>query len=102
MYAVVGPTSPPRAKPCTRRKNRRITGAAGPIIAYEGVRASPTIANPINVKEKIIAGLRPMRSPMPPITIAPIGRVRNPAPKVASVASSAAEELPDGKKVREM
>ena len=96
MKAVVGPTSPPRANPCTSRNNSTITGAAGPISAYEGVNARPTIAAPISVNEKTIAGLRPMRSPMPPITMAPIGRVRKPAPKVASVASRAAEGLPLG------
>ena len=41
-----------------------------------------------------------MRSPIPPITIAPIGRVRNPAPKVASVASRAVEGLPVGAQER--
>ncbi len=31
--AVVGPTSPPRAKPCTSRQSTRRAGAAGPIRA---------------------------------------------------------------------
>ena len=71
-------------------------GAAAPIIAYDGVNARPVIATPISANENTIAGLRPILSPMPPITIAPIGRVRKPAPNVASVASNAAERLPPG------
>lgn len=63
-----------------------------PMAPYDGVNASPTIANPMSENDTSIAGLRPMRSPMLPITMAPIGRVRKPAPKVASVASNAVAE----------
>jgi hypothetical protein len=70
--------------------------ATGPIAACDGVNASPTIATPMSVNENTIAGLRRIRSPMPPITIAPIGRVRKPAPRVARVASRAADGLSPG------
>ena len=55
---------------------------------------------PISEKDIIIAGLRPMRSPIGPMIIAPIGRVRNPAPKVASESSRLDDGLAPGKNVR--
>ena len=59
-------------------------GAASPMLAYGGITAIPTIAQPISTKHSIIAGLRPARSAYAPITNAPMGRVTNPAPNVAS------------------
>ena len=53
---------------------------------------------PIKPKEMSIAGLRPMRSPSRPNTHAPSGRVRKPAPKVASDASKLVPGASDGKK----
>ena len=41
-----------------------------PIHAYEGVNASPIVATPISANDNSIAGLRPSRSPMRPITMA--------------------------------
>jgi hypothetical protein len=69
-----------------------------PIVARDGVTASPMIAMPIIQKETIIAGLRPCRSPILPITRAPIGRVTNPAPKVASEANRLVDGSFEGKK----
>jgi hypothetical protein len=38
----------------------------------------------MQVNESIIAGFRPTRSPILPITTPPTGRIRKPAPNVAS------------------
>jgi len=55
------------------------------------------MAIPMMVKDSIIAGLRPMRSPMRPMTMPPIGRVMNPTPKVASDSSRLAPGVVEGK-----
>ena len=60
------------------------TGAAAPIIAYDGVSTTPSTPTPISVKLSTIAGLRPARSPNAPITIAPTGRATNPTANVSS------------------
>ena len=57
------------------------------------------MATPINPKENSIAGLRPARSPNPPITSPPSGRVKKPTPNVASVSSRPLLPLALGKKV---
>jgi hypothetical protein len=46
-----------------------------------------------------MAGLRPIRSPSVPSTIAPIGRVTKPIPKVASDSHRLSEPSVDGKNV---
>ncbi len=66
----------------------------------EGVSASPVMATPIRVNDRSMAGLRPRRSPSRPITAAPTGRIRKPAPKVASEARRLEVALADGKKLR--
>ena len=50
-------------------------------------RQSENRARPSSAKDSIIAGLRPTRSPIDPMTMAPMGRVRKPTPNVASDAS---------------
>ena len=55
------------------------------------------MAKPISENERIIAGLRPMRSPMRPMTMPPMGRVTKPTPKVPSDASRLAVGEVDGK-----
>jgi hypothetical protein len=92
--AVFGPTSPPSANPCNIRNKTAATGAAIPIIAYDGVTARPASAMPIMENVSIIAGFRPLRSAKCPITKPPSGRVTKPTPKVASESSSLASPLP--------
>ena len=75
-------------------------GAATPMDAYEGVSGRPVTPMPIMVNEAIMAGLRPMRSPSLPNTKAPRGRVRNPAPKVASDANKLVPGVSEGKNAR--
>src|SRR5262249_18633003 len=98
--AVLGPTSPPNANPCTRRNTMTRMGAKIPIDAYEGVSDRPVAATPIKPSDNTIAGLRPARSPNLPITNAPSGLVRNPTPKVASDDSRLRPGVVEGKKVR--
>ena len=74
-------------------------GAAHPIASKDGVSASPTIAMPISVKERNIAGLRPARSPQRPMKKAPTGRDRNPIQKISSAASRRVSLSWFGKKV---
>ena len=71
-----------------------------PMAAKEGMAAIPSMPAPIRPKESSIAGFRPTRSAIRPITSAPSGRVRNPAPKVASVARRLVAGSCEGKKVR--
>ena len=54
--------------------------------------------NPIRLKDSIIAGLRPMRSAMRPMTRPPNGRVKKPTPNVASEASRLVVGSCEGKK----
>ena len=84
---MAGPTSPPSAKPCSKRKITTSTGAAQPMFSKDGVSTIPRIEKPISPKQNSIAGLRPMRSPKGPITMPPSGRVRNPTPKTNRVCS---------------
>jgi len=98
--AVLGPTSPPSANPCTNRNPIARTGASIPMEAYEGISGNPITPAPISMNDSIIAGLRPARSPKRPMTYAPSGRVRNPTPKVASEASRLVPGVFEGKKVR--
>ncbi len=53
-------------------------------MSYEGITANTTIATLIMTKLAVIAGRRPTRSEYEPITMAPMGLVTKPAPKVAS------------------
>ena len=71
-----------------------------PMVAYVGIKGNPVTPMPIKVNEAIMAGLRPMRSPRRPNTKAPSGRVRNPAPKVASEANKLVPGVSDGKNAR--
>ena len=61
--------------------------------------ASPVIATPMRENERIIAGLRPNRSPIFPITKPPMGRVTKPAPNAPRDASRLAVGELEGKKV---
>jgi hypothetical protein len=70
------------------------------MVAYGGISGRPITPTPIRANEASMAGLRPSRSPRRPNTNAPSGRVRNPAPKVASDASKLAPGVSDGKKAR--
>ncbi len=76
------------------------SGAATPMAAYDGTSGSPTTAMPMSQKDSSMAGLRPARSAYRPMTSAPSGRVRKPAPKVASEASRLVPGVSDGKNVR--
>jgi hypothetical protein len=98
--AVLGPTSPPNAKPCKRRNAIASTGAQIPIDAYGGMSGKPITPTPIKPKERSIAGFRPTRSPKRPITRAPSGRVKKPTPNVASDASRLVPGVFDGKNAR--
>jgi hypothetical protein len=49
-------------------------------------------------KDRIIAGLRPNRSPILPITKPPMGRVTKPTPNVPRDASKLAAGMLEGKK----
>jgi len=71
-----------------------------PMEAYDGINGKPTTPMPIKAKEASMAGFLPMRSPRRPSTIAPSGRVKNPAPNVASDASKLAPGVSEGKNVR--
>ncbi len=55
---------------------------------------------PIRANDTSIAGLRPNRSPIRPITHAPTGRMPKPTPKVARDASRLEVGLWEGKKLR--
>ena len=82
-------SSAPAPKPCTSRSSTSSTGAASPIAAAVGSRPMPTVATPIRITVSSIAGRRPTRSPMCPMTTPPSGRAMNPTAKVAKAASSA-------------
>jgi hypothetical protein len=84
-----------------RKKTTRI-GAAIPMLERGGVRASPIMAAPISGNVRIIAGLRPARSPIRPITQLPTGRGTNPTPNVPKAASKLADGVLEGKKARPM
>jgi len=67
---------------------------------YEGVNAIPTMAMPMSQNVNNIAGLLPVRSAIRPMTYAPRGRVKNPAPKVANDISRLESGLCAGKNAR--
>jgi hypothetical protein len=75
-------------------------GAQTPIVAYGGISGKPTTPTPISTNDRSIAGLRPTRSPKRPITRAPSGRVKKPAPKVASDANRLVLGALEGKNAR--
>ena len=52
------------------------------------------IAIPISAKDRIIAGFRPRRSAIRPITSPPSGRVTKPTPKVARLNNKRLSLLP--------
>src|SRR5262249_35978480 len=57
-YTAAPPYSPPSASPCSRRRTRRISGAATPIVAYVGVRPMRNVDSPMIVsvtKEGVLA-----------------------------------------------
>ncbi len=81
-------------------KTSNNTGAAAPIIAYDGVNTTPMMPTPISVKLNTIAGRRPARSPNAPITIAPTGRATKPTANVSNDNIRFSNGVCDGKNVR--
>jgi hypothetical protein len=51
--------SPPAEIPCSRRRNARISGAATPIVSYEGSNPMQPVDRPISVTVPISAARRP-------------------------------------------
>ncbi len=69
-----------------------------PRVAAVGSRPIPTVASPMSAIVRIMAGLRPTRSPMWAMISPPRGRKRKPTAKVAKAARSPAAERLLGKK----
>ena len=98
-YVVDGPTSPPRANPCTSRQTMTMMGAANPMLAYEGVSAMPIVPIVMSAMVNSMAGLRPTRSAKEPISSPPKGRVMKPTPKTATDSITVTSGSSAGKKV---
>ena len=72
-------------------------GAHQPMVSKSGSTPTNAVDSPISTMVMRKVFLRPTRSPRRPKMSAPKGRIANPAPKVARLASSAAVSLPGGK-----
>ena len=78
------------------------TGAAKPIVLYEGIAANPKVPTVTRTMVRIIAGLRPARSANAPMTTPPRGRNRKPDQNTASVFNRLVVGSPAGKNAPEM
>ena len=85
---VAEPTSPPAAKPCSRRPATMSTGAITPICACVGAKAMSAVPSPISAMVASMAALRPLRSAYAPNTMLPSGRMTKPTPNTATAMSS--------------
>ncbi|MNB88068.1 hypothetical protein D3C75_350750 [compost metagenome] len=77
------PYSPPANNPCRIRRPVMISGAAMPMLAYTGTSPMAAVARVINTSTIINVGLRPIRSPIRPKTMAPSGRKKKATAKEA-------------------
>ena len=83
---IAPPHSPPSETPCSTRSSTSSTAPTQPAWSNVGSTPMSAVATPIIVIVTMSTVRRPMRSPRWPKMIAPIGRITNATPIVASAA----------------